>query len=553
MTELGNPGLDTNLVGEKAIRAAIASVDSLPGPPGASGSPGSKGNVGPKGDTGETGPPGGGLDNIVEDLTPQLGGNLDMNGKSIGGNTEAQLDDAITKKHAANTDTDLDATFEATFVKKTDNVNVLADITSTGADIEDAVTKKHVESHSIASHSDTTATGTQLNTLVGGGETALHSHAGGSGDVTGPATHAANYVPQWNATPNSKTLVAGFAITTAGKALIDDADAAAQRTTLGLGSAALRNAEDTMTDGSNLPDGAAIKTYGDANWAGSGLWTDVGTYYKPNNWTGLKIYDTGILDVDIGTPSILTPIGGGVSHYWGMRVNNSSMVKDDHETALFIDAYSSSSMGKNKVSLLPWMRGTAGNNMLWAFNPGIQIDGTWAGSSAVCAEFDVNRNTSAGGTNVNGVVVTGNSTHDPDGGLTISMSGEGEWKVAITATDFDKGIHMNQHSSKSGNLILMEHGAAERFRVTSAGSARLPNNQYLNFRNAAGSADVIGVGVNASDTIVLGQNGVNVDLGYGSSANDPIYIRVNGVNTKQVTVGATDSGGTGYRVLRVAN
>jgi len=45
--------------------------------------------------------------------------------------------------HAQNTDTDLDATFEATFVKKTDTVNVLSDITSSGADIEDAVTKKH--------------------------------------------------------------------------------------------------------------------------------------------------------------------------------------------------------------------------------------------------------------------------------------------------------------------------------------------------------------------------------------------------------------------------
>lgn len=46
-------------------------------------------------------------------------------------------------KHTQNTDTDLDATFEATFVKKTDTVNVLSDITSAGADIEDAVTKKH--------------------------------------------------------------------------------------------------------------------------------------------------------------------------------------------------------------------------------------------------------------------------------------------------------------------------------------------------------------------------------------------------------------------------
>lgn len=37
----------------------------------------------------------------------------------------------------------------------------------------------HVASHTIVSHSDTTGTGAELNTLTGGGETALHSHAGG--------------------------------------------------------------------------------------------------------------------------------------------------------------------------------------------------------------------------------------------------------------------------------------------------------------------------------------------------------------------------------------
>lgn len=35
----------------------------------------------------------------------------------------------------------------------------------------------------------------------------------GTGDVIGPATHAASYVPMWNATPNSKTLVEGKALT----------------------------------------------------------------------------------------------------------------------------------------------------------------------------------------------------------------------------------------------------------------------------------------------------------------------------------------------------
>jgi len=62
-----------------------------------------------------------------------------------GTNTDTDVADAVTKKHSQNIDTDLDATFEATFVKKADTVNVLSDITSAGADIEDAVTKKHTQ------------------------------------------------------------------------------------------------------------------------------------------------------------------------------------------------------------------------------------------------------------------------------------------------------------------------------------------------------------------------------------------------------------------------
>jgi len=55
--------------------------------------------------------------------------------------------------------------------------------------------------------------------------------------------------------------------------------AATGRTSLGLGTASTRNAEDTLTNGSNLPDGAAIKAYGDTNWGGggSGYWTQTGT------------------------------------------------------------------------------------------------------------------------------------------------------------------------------------------------------------------------------------------------------------------------------------
>lgn len=68
--------------------------------------------------------------------------------------------------------------------------------------------------------------------------TAAANGVAGGGDVIGPAEHAANYVPTWNATANSLTLVEGFSVTAAGKALLDDANATVQRTTLGLGNCA---------------------------------------------------------------------------------------------------------------------------------------------------------------------------------------------------------------------------------------------------------------------------------------------------------------------------
>lgn len=48
----------------------------------------------------------------------------------------------------------------------------------------------HAESHTIASHSDTTATGAELEELTDGSETTLHSHAGGGSGQLSISFHA---------------------------------------------------------------------------------------------------------------------------------------------------------------------------------------------------------------------------------------------------------------------------------------------------------------------------------------------------------------------------
>jgi len=87
--------------------------------------------------------PGGTENNLVD---------FDADGFPVGdsGLAVSDVSGAVDESHAQNADTDLDPTFEATFVKKTDTVNVLSDITSAGAEIEDAVSKKH--SHTAQAH-----------------------------------------------------------------------------------------------------------------------------------------------------------------------------------------------------------------------------------------------------------------------------------------------------------------------------------------------------------------------------------------------------------------
>ena len=90
--------------------------------------------------------------------------------------SKAYTDNSIST-HAADTTSVHGITDTSDLALKSGNVNQFADITSPGADIEDAVSKRHNESHTIASHSDTSATGAQLNTLTNGSNAdSLHVH-----------------------------------------------------------------------------------------------------------------------------------------------------------------------------------------------------------------------------------------------------------------------------------------------------------------------------------------------------------------------------------------
>jgi hypothetical protein len=75
--------------------------------------------------------------------------------------------------------------------------------------ISENTSARHAQSHDVASHSDTSATGTELNTLVGGGDTTLHDHDGISENTTHRGLTSGN--------PHSVTLteVGGLALSAA--------------------------------------------------------------------------------------------------------------------------------------------------------------------------------------------------------------------------------------------------------------------------------------------------------------------------------------------------
>ena len=180
----------------------------------------------------------------------------------------------------------------------------------------------HAESHTIVSHSDTTATGAELDTLTDGSNAnGLHSHAGGvpsddaydatgwngdseaatknairdkivtmdstiatntaketnathTGDVTGSgaltiASDAVTYDKMQDTTATDKILgrstagagtIEEIACTAAGRAILDDADASVQRTTLGVDTAGTDNSTDVTLNVSATTGGMSIAT-----------------------------------------------------------------------------------------------------------------------------------------------------------------------------------------------------------------------------------------------------------------------------------------------------
>lgn len=200
---------------------------------------------------------GGGLADLVDDTTPQLGGNLDVNGFNVGGATPTQLGylAATTAAGAALLDDANAAAQRTTLGLGTAAVAASGDFQAANANL----TALAGQTGAADNVSYWTAAATlALAALTAFGRSLIAAaDAAGVRTLLGLGTAATTDASAYQAADAELTALAGlmsaadkgiqftgsgtaatFDLTAAGKALLDDADAAAQRTTLGAAASA---------------------------------------------------------------------------------------------------------------------------------------------------------------------------------------------------------------------------------------------------------------------------------------------------------------------------
>jgi hypothetical protein len=419
--------------------------------------------------------------------------------------------------------------------------------------------------------------------------------------------------------------------------------------------------EDAMTDDKHIPDGHAIKEYGDANWGGGGgspggsnthiQFNDSGSFGGDSSFRWIKatnilnFVDAEIQSLDSTSANFTldsSPLIGawtgwtyrganvikvkqaqglptnGSSHYFidGLQVNHydgdttnyqtSNTQHEMHGVNIDMTGVVSSPQYKDMIGLsvrvlgrINWTaRGVSAitcetkqfgtgiaSNEFHVFNPAVAEGGY--GQSVSMAGLQIVTKPHMGnedGSHLYRGLMIDNFGKRITNGIWISSGsdgyGSGHMKYALTMSSAivtAAAIVMPQSSSghvgtiieyDANDYTLYDRGA-NRYNFTVGGNIKLSIDSSGIF-TTSGSVEMhtFGYAFKGKDS---GGNMLNLayagtvgycmigaycnytNIGSGSSQPNPVVIRVNGVNGKQIFVGATDSGGSGYRMLRVTN
>lgn len=138
-----------------------------------------------------------------------------------------------------------------------------------------------------------------------------------------------------------------------------------------------------------------------------------------------------------------------------------------------------------------------------------------------------------------------------DGNIIV---GDGTQWVAESGATARTSLGLGTTATASFNAIKINHIGEQ----TGSHNIIIDNNMVLLNHNqlfgyTTGGTPTALIGILSDNTVYVGYGLYNVNIGNTAITANPIYIRVNGANNQQITVGAENTGGSGYRLLRVPN
>lgn len=368
-------------------------------------------------------------------------------------------------------------------------------------------------------------------------------------------TSAADLVPYFTGSGTAALMT----VTSAGRALIDDASASAQRITLVLGNV------DNTSD-ANKPVSTAQQTALDlkANLASP---TFTGTVTAPN------ISNAG------GQALTVTPTGNATSTKSSLSVQGAALQSSVREFLVNLGMTSNVGTGVgtpngDKVTLYSGISGASGTGDIWAANILLAQQASSGSYNAQGIELDIDnvnahRGESDGLAGLSapityGMTVTGASTFRITAALAVFSANKMFNRGIVFALDSIVQSTFQDLTSSAVSLDVRgshTYGLDLRNGTFSGKPIRLPNNSSIGWRNAAGSADQTVLTLDGSDNIIIGTGGfANAVFTYGgvfAPATDNVTALGGTANRWSIvyatTLRAIDSQSAGTVGLRVQN